>query len=149
MNIMRRTMVSISILFTILFTISLAVGFIITGKQAYEGSGREGLKILKSIADMIEIEELQRVIESKSIEDEYYVKLEKQLTDICEDNSLLYLYTYNAKNGNGLEYGVVANSFNDNTLDTLGLEIAKYDECEEMFAAINEGTESYSKITKS
>ena len=120
MNIMRRTMVSISILFTILFTISLAVGFIITGKQAYEGSGREGLKILKSIADMIEIEELQRVIESKSIEDEYYVKLEKQLTDICEDNSLLYLYTYNAKNGNGLEYGVVANSFNDNTLDTLG-----------------------------
>lgn len=149
MNIIRRTMVSISILFTILFTISLAVGFIITGKQAYEGSGREGLKILKSIADMIEIEELQRVIESKSIEDEYYVKLEKQLTDICEDNSLLYLYTYNAKNGNGLEYGVVANSFNDNTLDTLGLEIAKDDECEEMFAAINEGTENYSKITKS
>lgn len=149
MSIRRKTILNIILLFTILFGISSICGLVIIKKQSYENSGQEGIKILKSIANMIDTDELLKVIDSKSIEDEYYVQLEKQLTDIVEDNDLLYLYTYNKKTENSYEYGVVANSFNDNTLDTLGLDIAKSDECEEMISAINEGKEGYTNVIES
>lgn len=149
MSIRRKTILNIILLFTILFGISSICGLVIIKKQSHENSGQEGIKILKSIANMIDTDELLKVIDSKSIEDEYYVQLEKQLTDIVEDNDLLYLYTYNKKTENSYEYGVVANSFNDNTLDTLGLDIAKSDECEEMISAINEGKEGYTNVIES
>lgn len=149
MNIRKKAIINIVILFVMLFGISSLCGIMAMRSQAMKSSGEESIKMLRSIANMIDAESLGEVIESKSIEDEYYISLEANLTDIATENNLLYLYTYNLVSGNNLEYGVVANSFNDGTLDTLGLEIAEDDKVPEMLAALNEGKEGYTKVMES
>lgn len=87
----------------------------------------------------MDAEKLKEVIETKDINNEYYIELEGQLTKINESNKLSYLYTYNFNDSNELEYGVVANSFNDGTLDTLGLKISNEDIVDEMITTLKSG----------
>lgn len=148
MNIRKKAFLNIIVLFTMLFVFSALCGWVVIRKEAIETSATEGIKMLRSIVDMIDKDRLEEVIESKSIEDDYYVLLEGQLTDIVKNNSLMYLYTYNLNNSNGFEYGVVANSFADGTLDTLGLDIDSTDVVDEMKYALNSGSESYTKVIK-
>lgn len=149
MNIRKKAFVNIILVFGILFLFSSICGWVIMRNEAVDTSAQEGIKILRSITDMIDTNKLEEVIKSKNIEDDYYVKLEGQLTNIVKNNELLYLYTYNFTNSNGLEYGVVANSFADGTLDTLGMDIETSEVLEEMNKAIKNGEEAYTSVIKS
>ena len=148
MNIRKKTFLNIILLFTMLFIFSALCGWIVIRKDAIDTSATEGIKMLRSIVDMIDEDKLEEVIESKSIENDYYISLEKKLTNIVKNNELMYLYTYNINDSNGFEYGVVANSFADGTLGTLGLDIDSSDIVDEMRIALNDGRESYTKIIK-
>lgn len=148
MNIRKKAFLNIIVIFTMLFVFSALCGWIVIRKDAIDTSATEGIKMLRSIVDMIDKDKLEEVIESKSIENDYYISLEKKLTDIVNNNELLYLYTYNINDSNGFEYGVVANSFADGTVDTLGLDIDSSDIVDEMIIALNDGKESYTKIIK-
>lgn len=149
MNIRKKAFVNIILVFGILFLFSSICGWVIMRNEAVDTSAQEGIKILRSITDMIDTNKLEEVIKSKNIEDDYYVELEGQLTNIVKNNELLYLYTYNFTNSNGLEYGVVANSFADGTLDTLGMDIETSEVLEEMNKAIKNGEEAYTSVIKS
>lgn len=149
MNIRQKAFMNIIIVFSILFIFSSLGGWFIMHDEAIETSAQEGIKILRSITDMIDTNKLEAVVESKNIEDNYYVELEGQLTNIVENNELLYLYTYNLNNSTGLEYGVVANSFADGTLDTLGLDMESDEIIDEMNIAIKNGEEAYTSVNKS
>lgn len=145
MDIRKKAFINIIILFIVLFIFSSICGWGVISKEAVNMSAEEGTKTLRSIVTMIDKNKLQEVTKSKSIEDEYYVRLEGQLTDIVNENNLMYLYTYNENQENGIEYGVVANSFADGTLDTLGLVMDPNDIVDEMKKALD-GKESYTKV---
>lgn len=148
MNIRKKAIINILILFVMLFGVSSICGWVIMLDEAMKLTGSNGIDMLTSIVEMIDKEKLQEVIETKNIESEYYIKLEGELTNITEENNLLYLYTFN-KSAKGLEYGVVANSFNDGTLDTLGLEVADEDIVDEMYASLEKGEKCYTKEVES
>ena len=145
MDIRKKAFINIIILFIVLFIFSSICGWGVISQEAVNMSAEEGTKTLRSIVTMIDKNKLQEVTKSKSIEDEYYVRLEGQLTDIVNENNLMYLYTYNENQENGIEYGVVANSFADGTLDTLGLVMDPNDIVDEMKKALD-GKESYTKV---
>lgn len=145
MDIRKKAFINIIILFIVLFIFSSICGWGVISKEAVNMSAEEGIKTLRSMVTMIDKNKLQEVTKSKSIEDEYYVKLEGQLTDIVNENNLMYSYTYNENEENGIEYGVVANSFADGTLDTLGLVMDPNDIVDEMKKALD-GKESYTKV---
>ncbi|MGG7162571.1 methyl-accepting chemotaxis protein [Clostridium ihumii] len=145
MDIRKKAFINIIILFIVLFIFSSICGWGVISQEAVNMSAEEGTKTLRSIVTMIDKNKLQEVTKSKSIEDEYYVRLEGQLTDIVNENNLMYLYTYNENQENGIEYGVVANSFADGTLDTLGLVMDPNDVVDEMKKALD-GKESYTKV---
>ena len=145
MDIRKTAFINIIILFIVLFIFSSICGWGVISQEAVNMSAEEGTKTLRSIVTMIDKNKLQEVTKSKSIEDEYYVRLEGQLTDIVNENNLMYLYTYNENQENGIEYGVVANSFADGTLDTLGLVMDPNDIVDEMKKALD-GKESYTKV---
>ncbi|MGL4772244.1 MAG: methyl-accepting chemotaxis protein [Clostridium sp.] len=149
MNIKKKVLINIFVLFIMLLSISSISGWIVIRNDAYVTSANEGIRVLKSIVNMIDVEKLKEVIDSKSTEQDYYVTLEEQLTNIVESNNLMYLYTYNFNNSNNIEYGVVANSFNDGTLDTLGMEITKEDITDEMEATLKRGEVTHSKVVES
>ena len=147
MNIRKKILINIIVLFIVLFSFSSLFGWIIMRKEAINTSAEEGIKMLRTVVDMIDKEDLKEVIKSKSTDENYYLKLEGQLTDIVNSNKLLYLYTYN-NSQSGLEYGVVANSVADGTLDTLGMSIESADITDEMNDTLN-GYESHSKVVSS
>ena len=148
MNTRKRVILNSIIMFIILFNISGLSGLSVIRKEAINTSSIEGIRILRSIENMIDKEKLIEVLEEKSIENDYYITLEGQLTDIVDSNDLLYLYTYGYNSENKLEYGVVANSLNDGTLDTLGQDIDSDDISEEIKAAINNGESTTSNIVE-
>lgn len=149
MDIKKKAFINIIILFVIIFGASSICGWRVIHKDAINKSAEEGIRMLTAIEKMIDKEKLAEVIAAQDIESDYYVLLEGQLTNIVEENELLYLYTYNYDASNTLRYGVVANSFNDGTLDTLGLNIATEDIDDSMENAINLGVISNSEIFES
>lgn len=149
MNTTKKAFLNIAVLFVVLFIFSSFLGWKIIEEESISTSSEEGIRMLKSIEEMIDKNKLQQVLKTKSIDDNYYKELEGKLTQIVDKNKLLYLYTYNMDDSrNGLEYGVVANSFKDGTLDTLGMDIASTDVTNEMKGAL-EGNYSTSGIIDS
>lgn len=138
MNTTKKAFLNIAVLFVVLFIFSSFLGWKIIKEESISTSSEEGIRMLKSIEAMIDKNKLQQVVKTKSIDEDYYKELEGKLTKIVDENKLLYLYTYNMNDsGNGLKYGVVANSFNDGTLDTLGMDIASADVTNEMKGALD------------
>ncbi|WP_270940180.1 methyl-accepting chemotaxis protein [Romboutsia lituseburensis] len=138
MNTTKKAFLNIAVLFVVLFIFSSFLGWKIIKEESISTSSEEGIRMLKSIEAMIDKNKLQQVVKTKSIDEDYYKELEGKLTKIVDENKLLYLYTYNMNDsGSGLKYGVVANSFNDGTLDTLGMDIASADVTNEMKGALD------------
>lgn len=142
MNLKRKSAVMVSSAFLLLIIFIT----LFTGKVLYNNSINEnsqyGFMILRTVEKMIDKEKLVEVINLQDIYDEDYLEIMNQLTETAESNDVLYLYTAYFNDEGKLTYGVVADSYGE---DTLGLLIDEDDITEEMTDSINRGIETYSE----
>lgn len=153
MNIKKRGIIVISIVFFLLIIMTSIFGGIYIYNDTINQTAEEALKSLRTIANMIDEDKFKDFMENKDMEDSYYKSLQKDFTEIKEDNNFKYLYTESYdKDGKTTIYGV-------DTLDVdgdgdpyeIGQEVnvdGSYYDTEEALESLNEGIETYTRPYK-
>ena len=153
MNIKKRGIIVISIIFFLLIIMTSIFGGIYIYNDTISQTGEEALKSLRSIANMVDEDKFKEFMENKDMEDEYYKSLQKDFTEIKEANNFKYLYTESYdKDGKTTIYGVDTLNINgDGDPYEIGQVVnvdGSYSDTEEALESLNEGVETYTRPYK-
>lgn len=150
MNIKKRGIIVISIVFFLLIIMTSIFGGIYIYNDTINQTAEEALKSLRSIANMIDEDKFKDFMENKDMEDVYYKSLQKDFTEIKRDNNFKYLYTESYdKDGKTTIYGVdTLNIDGDGDPYEIGQVVnddGSYYDTEEALESLNKGIETYTR----
>ena len=94
MNIKKRGLTVIFMVFFLLIVMTSIFGGIYIYNHTINQTAEEALKSLRSIANMIDTDKFENFMENKDMEDEYYKSLQKDFTEIKSANNFKYLYMH-------------------------------------------------------
>lgn len=153
MNIKKRGIIVISIVFFLLILMTSIFGGIYIYNHTINQTAEEALKSLRSIANMIDEDKFRDFMENKDMEDVYYKELQKDFTEIKKTNDFKYLYTESYdKDGKTTIYGVdTLNTDGDGDPYEIGQLVnveGSYYDTEEALESLNEGIDTYTRAYK-
>lgn len=153
MNIKKRGIIVISIVFFLLILMTSIFGGIYIYNHTINQTAEEALKSLRSIASMIDKDKFRDFMENKDMEDVYYKALQKDFTEIKKTNNFKYLYTESYdKDGKTTIYGVdTLNTDGDGDPYEIGQLVnveGSYYDTEEALESLNEGIDTYTRAYK-
>ncbi len=144
MNIRRKIMCILGILFIVLFT-SITI---ITSKSLYqyaeEQASQTGLQILHTAVDAIGDDIFLKIYQEQEISDEQYIQVLNKFKNIADYNNIAYLYSIYYDNQGVLKYGIAAD---DTATDSsIGEVVEDGDVIEETLWTLNEGQDTFTEI---
>lgn len=144
MNIRRKIMCILGILFIVLFT-SITI---ITSKSLYqyaeEQASQTGLQILHTAVDAIGDDIFLKIYQEQEISDEQYIQVLNKFKNIADYNNIAYLYSIYYDNQGVLKYGIAAD---DTATDSsIGEVVEERDVIEETLWTLNEGRDTFTEI---
>ncbi len=144
MNIRRKIMCILGILFIVLFT-SITI---ITSKSLYqyaeEQASQTGLQILHTAVDAIGDDIFLKIYQEQEISDEQYIQVLNKFKNIADYNNIAYLYSIYYDNQGVLKYGIAAD---DTATDSsIGEVVEEGDVIEETLWTLNEGRDTFTEI---
>lgn len=147
MNIRRKIMCILGILFIILF-MSITL---ITSKSLYQYAGEQasqtGLQILHTTVNAVGDDIFLKIYQNQEISDEEYIQVLNKFKKIAEYNNIAYLYSIYYDNQGVLRYGIAA----DDTVteSSIGSAVEDGDVIEETLFTLNEGQDTFTEIRTS
>lgn len=145
MNIGKKGAYGIMSIFLIFMIVMTIIGGIYLYDNAANELAESGIESLRSFAISIDGDKFEEFIKNEDMQDEYYIDLQKQFTELRDVNGYKYLYTESfASNGSGIIYGVEATP-EDGEYTELGEEVLDSDQTEEALAVLNSGIEAYTE----
>ena len=150
MNIKKRGLTVIFMVFSLLIVMTSIFGGIYIYNHTINQTAEEALKSLRSIANMIDTDKFENFMENKDMEDEYYKSLQKDFTEIKSANNFKYLYTESYdKDGQTTIYGVDTLNINgDGDPYEIGEVVnaeGNYYDTEEVLESLNKGVETFTR----
>ena len=150
MNIKKRGLTVIFMVFFLLIVMTSIFGGIYIYNHTINQTAEEALKSLRSIANMIDTDKFENFMENKDMEDEYYKSLQKDFTEIKSANNFKYLYTESYdKDGQTTIYGVDTLNINgDGDPYEIGEVVnaeGNYYDTEEVIESLNKGVETFTR----
>lgn len=144
MGIRKKSILMISVLFTILIisTITFMNNYI--NKDAVTKSGDKGLAVLSSISEVIDKELLLKIYKKQDQSRPEYIKLVDQFNHIVDENKLLYLYTIYYDEAGDMKYGIVSEELEK----SLGMNVEDIDLTKVMKESIEENKRAYTQPYK-
>lgn len=150
MNIKKRGLTVIFMVFSLLIVMTSIFGGIYIYNHTINQTAEEALKSLRSISNMIDTDKFENFMENKDMEDEYYKSLQKDFTEIKSANNFKYLYTESYdKDGQTTIYGVDTLNINgDGDPYEIGEVVnaeGNYYDTEEVLESLNKGVETFTR----
>ena len=124
----------------LVFVIGSTVGLNrIIYQNVVQQCGERGLSIVRSMAELIDVELLLDVVDKQDKNNSDYLNMVELFTRVCHENDVLYLYTIHYDEEGVVRYGVVADGLDD----TLGLIVAEDDLSPELQSSLDKGAQIY------